>query len=453
MKKYLAAGLLLLGTWSCVTFAPSPPSFHVEDIPQSVSSRLTLDERILAAEAWADLKAGRAEQARRGFLKLGQENPVYAVGLGFVNLYLSDLDSAESDFRGSLERFPDLALANIGLAQVHEIKGQKDLEFGQYREILKRDPDNRWAKPRLEALRRELVRTLFEEAAGARAAGRAEDARTALLKVLFYEPDSAEANYLLGTMYLEEGNTQKARLHLDAFLTSGAGSREQVKKVLLALAEDSLRRQELGRSLDYYEKLAELEPQDKAVSGRIEELKSQLGVFELPSQYALIPAQEAVSREDLAALIAVKFKDFLDVPDRQAQILVDISTSWAQRFIIKVASQNIMNVFDNHTFQPRRIINRAELAESLAGLIEYLRGRGVRLVPLLDVRRIQVTDVSPDSHFYQPIVKVVSYQVMDLTPQRMFEPERTVPGREAVRILELILGLAKQPPAGEAPRP
>jgi len=163
----------------------------------------------------------------------------------------------------------------------------------------------------------------------------------------------------------------------------------------------------------------------------------------MPSQYGLIPAEEAIAREDLAALIAVKFKGFLDVPEPQTQILVDISTSWAQPFIIKVASLKIMGVSENHTFQPRRIVNRAELAASLAALIDFLKGRGARLVPLLDTRRIQVADVPPDSFYFAAILKVISYQVMDLTPQRAFEPERTVPGREAVHVLDVVLGLAR----------
>lgn len=443
MKKAILTGILLCGSFACVTFTPAPPSFYIESIPQSVASRLTLDQRIAADDAWTDLKQGRPEQARKTLLKLGQESPVTRAGLGYVALSLSDLATAETYFKDSLERYPDLTTANVGLAQIYETQGKKEQVFTEYREILKRDPENRWAKPRFEALRSELTQALFNEAGSAKAAGRAEEAKTDLLKVLFYDPASAEANYLLGTIYLEENNTGKALLHFNAFLERGTGTREQVRKSLRTLAENYFKNQELGRSLDAYEKLAELEPQDKAVAGRIEELKNKLGVFELPSQYGLIPSQESIAREDLAALIAVKFKDFLNVPEPQTQILVDISMSWAQKLIIKVASQDIMSVYDNHTFQPKRILNRAELAESLARLIDFLKRRGARLVPLLDPRKIQIADVSPDSFYFQPIVAVVSYQVMDLTPRRMFEPERTVPGREAIRILDVVLGLSK----------
>jgi tetratricopeptide (TPR) repeat protein len=439
VKKAIFAAVVLLGTWACVTFTPAPPSFDIEDIPQSVSTRLTLDQRIAADQAWTDLKAGRVDQARKELLKLGEDNPVYAAGLGYADLYLADRDGAEANFKESLRRFPDLTLANAGLAQVYEARGQKDLALSQYREILKHDPENRWARPRFNKLRDELVERSLADARGAAAAGSREEAKKAFLKVLSYAPESAEANLELARTYRNEKNSGQAIVHYKAAVAAQPAN----KAVLRELADLLYETGEFGQSLDHYEKLADLDPQNKAVADRIEELKGKLGVFELPSQYGLIPAQEAITREDLAALIAVKFKDFLNVPERQAQILVDISTSWAQKFIIKVASLSVMNVFDNHTFQPRRIINRAELAESVIRLIDFLKGRGSRFVPLLDVRKIQIPDVSPDSFYYQPILKAVAYQVMDLTPQRMFEPEKTVPGRDAVRVLDIVQGLAR----------
>ncbi|MGD1009152.1 MAG: tetratricopeptide repeat protein [Candidatus Aminicenantales bacterium] len=439
MKKAILAAIVLFGTWACATFTPAPPSFDIADIPQSVSTRLTLDQRIAADQAWADLKAGKVDQARKELLKLGEDNPLYAVGLGYANLYLADRDGAEASFRESLRRFPDLTLANAGLAQLYESRGQKALALSNYREILKRDPENRWARPRFDKLRDELVGQSLADARGVAAAGSREEAKKAFLKVLSYAPESAEANLELARAYRTEKNAGQAIIYYKAAVSAQPANKAALRELADLLYEMG----EFGQSLDYYEKLAELEPQNKTVADRVEELKGKLGVFELPSQYGLIPAQEAITREDLAALIAVKFKDFLNVPERQTQILVDISTSWAQKFIIKVASLSVMNVFDNHTFQPRRIINRAELAESVIRLIDFLKERGSRFVPLLDVRKIQITDVSPDSFYYQPILKAVAYQVMDLKPQRTFEPEKTVPGRDAAKVLDIVQGLAR----------
>jgi tetratricopeptide (TPR) repeat protein len=443
VKKALVAGLALLGAWSCVTFAPAPPSFYIEPVPPAVVTRLSLDQRIAVDQAWSDLKEGRPDRARRALDKLGQDNPVYAAGMGYVNLSLGDLAAAESNFKDALGRSLEMTPARAGLAQLYQAKGEKELEFAQYRDILKTDPENRWAKPRYEALRSELTKGLLDQASSAKAAGRKAEAREALLKVLAVDPVSADANYLLGMLELEENDITNALRHLQAFIDQGPPSKERQKAVVRVLAERYFEKGEFGRSLDYYEKLAELEPEDKAVAARLEDLKSKLGVFELPSQYGIIASAEAITREDLAALIAVKFKDFLNGPERPTEIFVDIGTSWAQRFIIKIASLAIMRGYDNHTFQPRRIINRAELAESLAALIEFLKARGVRFVPLLDGRKIIIADVPSDSFYFQPIVRVVSYQVMDLTPERTFEPERTVSGREAVRTLDIVLGLAR----------
>jgi Tfp pilus assembly protein PilF len=439
VKKVLIIGVLLAGALSCVTFKPTPPSFYIEDIPAAVATRLTLDERIAAVDAWKSLREGRTDQARKLLLELGQDNPLYAVGLGYVDFALADLGAAETNFKESLSRFPDMPLADIGLAQVYEARGEKDQAFSSYREILKKDPGNRWAGPRFQKLQGELVDASFASAKAALAAGNREEEKRALLKALFYDPESVRAHLELVKIYREEKNTSALLLHLKAASEARPGDRA----VLREYAEYLYEAGEFGRSLDLYEKVAEFAPQDKAVAARIAELKNKLGVFELPSQYALIPDLDSITREDLAALISVKFKDFFKAPAESTQILVDISMSWAQRFIIEVASRGVMSVYDNHTFQPKRVINRAEMADAVSRLVSYLQGRGIRFVPLMDARKIQIADVTPDSYYYQPILKVVSLQIMVLTPGMAFEPERIVTGREAVIILDVVARLAR----------
>lgn len=443
MKKALVVVLVAMGAWSCASAPPAPPSFFVADIPSELTSRLSLDERIAASEAWQYLKAGRPERARKLIARLGLGNPAYAVGLGYVSLLLADMRTAEESFKASLREVPEMTPAHVGLAQIYAAQGEKEQAFLQYREILKQDPDDRWAQPRLEALRKTLTRGLFEEAAAAGMAGRSQVALTALLKVLFYDPDSSEAHYELGRIYLQEDNVESAMIHFQSFLEKDTAGADRRKAVLRDIAEMHFLRQEFGRSLDYYERLRELEPADQDVLRRIEELKASLGIYELPSEYASIPTSEAVAREDLASLIGVKFKDLLDGPGRRTRIVVDIATSWAQNYIVEIASLDIMSVFDNHTFQPRRIINRAELAETAVRLIRFLQARGRRFVPLMEARRIQIADVTPENYYYPAIVEALSYQIMVLDPQRMFEPERTVTGREAIRVLDIILGLAR----------
>ncbi len=439
VRKLAAIGIALFGAWSCATLPIRPPDFFVGDIPADVSTRLRLDDRIAVKEAWDALKAGRAEQARKLVSKLGAASPAYAVGLAYADLLLGDLAAAEEGFKTSLRSFPDMTPARIGLAQIYETRRESEKVLGEYREILKGDPDDRWAKPRFEALRDDLVKVAMADARTALTAGDRESAKREFLKALFYAPETVEAHLDLARIYRQEKNAAGALLHFKAAMEGRTADKALLREYAEYLADSG----ELGQSLDVLEKLAALEPRDAAVGKRIEELKAKLGIYELPSQYSEIPALEAVARQDLAALIGVKFGDLLDSSGRRTKILVDISMSWAQRYIVKVASLDIMSVFDNHTFQPRRIINRAELADTAVRLIGVLQSRGAKFVPLVETRRIQVADVSADNYYHQAIIQALSFQVMTLTPERMFEPERTVPGNEAIRIMDLILGLAR----------
>jgi Tfp pilus assembly protein PilF len=440
VRRFAAVGLALVAAWSCATVPPpAPPAFYVEDVPNDQASKLRLDDRIAAEDAWDALRTGRPELARKYLMKLGTANPVREAGLAYVDLLLGNLPDAEARFKSSIDGTPEMLPSRVGLAQIYESRRDRDKTFNEYREILKLAPEHRWARPRFAALRDDLVREATAAARAALAAGNRETAKRELLKVLFYAPETVSAHLELARLYRQDKDYEQALLHFRTAMEAGTADKALLREYAEFLAESG----ELGLSLEILEKLAAAEPRDTSTAKRVEELRSKLGVYEIPSQYDAIPALDIVTREDLAALIGVKFEDLLDVPARRTEILVDISLSWAQRYIVKIASLEIMTVYDNHTFQPRRIINRAELADAAVRLIEVLQSRGARFVPLVDTRRIQIADVSSDNFYYKAITSALGFQIMALTPERLFEPERTVSGEEAIRVLDLILRLAR----------
>jgi len=440
VRRIVLVGLALVAAWSCATVAPpAPPAFYVEDMPNDQASKLRLDDRIAAEDAWDALKTGRPEIARKYLLKLGTASPLREAGLAYADLLSGNLAEAEARFKSSIAGTPGMIPSRVGLAQIYESRRDRDKTFNEYREILKLAPDNRWAKPRFEALRDDLVREATAAAREALASGNRETAKREFLKVLFYAPEMASVHLELARLYRQDKDNEQALLHFRAAMAAGTEDKAVLREYAEFLAETG----ELGLSLEILEKLAEAQPKDTATAKRVEELRSKLGVYEIPSQYDAIPALDIMTREDLAALIGVKFESYLDAPPTRTEILVDISLSWAQRFIVKVASLEIMSAYDNHTFQPRRIINRAELAEAAVRLMGVLQKRGARFVPLVETRRIVVADVSPDNLYYDAVTKALGYQIMTLTPERRFEPDRTVSGEEAIRVMDLILGLAK----------
>src|SRR4030065_55011 len=61
--------------------------------------------------------------------------------------------------------------SRVGLAQIYESRREREKAFNEYREILKREPAHRWAAPRFESLRNDLVKEATAAARDALASG------------------------------------------------------------------------------------------------------------------------------------------------------------------------------------------------------------------------------------------------------------------------------------------
>src|SRR5512143_2992288 len=99
VKRIAVVGLALLAAWSCATLPPAPPAFFVEDLPADAATRLKLDDRIAAEDAWDALKAGRADLARKYLMKLGTASPIREAGLAYVDLFGANFAAAEARFK------------------------------------------------------------------------------------------------------------------------------------------------------------------------------------------------------------------------------------------------------------------------------------------------------------------------------------------------------------------
>lgn len=438
-KKIIIILSVLFFASSCATIKPVPHTIYIENISPELATAMTLEERISAAEAWQSLKDGRLERAKKLLSKENASSPSYLAGSGYVDLILMNLEAAQLAFKQAIEKFPDLVTAYVGLAQVYEHQGRKDQAFIQYREILKRNPDNKWALARLDSSKRELISEGLTEARAFLSAGKYAEAKNSYLRILFFDPENTDAHLQLVRLYRREKDVKNALFHIKAAVDKQPGDRQ----VLTDYAELLYESGDYSQSLDIYEKLKELSPENKTVNNRIAELKEKLGLFELPAQFEAIPSLAILTREDLAALIFVKFKSFLDAEPKQTKILVDIATSWAQRLIVRVVSFDIMKSYENYTFQPRKPVNRAELAETANNIIAFLSRKGLKFMAILDPRRIQIADVPRESYYYQTIIQAVSYGVLELTPDARFEPERIVSGKEAIRMIDILTRLTK----------
>lgn len=415
-----------------------PPAFHLENPQPLMLAQLSLNERLAFEEGWKKLKQGNIDRARREFSQLGRDNPFFNLAEGYCRLYEQQLGEAEAFFLRVLELNPELISARAGLAIIYEQLNNQEKEFLQLREILKKAPDHSWARPRYDELRSRLTREQMEAASSFLNQNQRDQAREALLKALFYSPESAEAHLQLARLYRSQKKYSQALTHYQALYNL----KPRDKQMLKEYAETLEAHDDLSQSLDIYEKLAELAPSEKQVLEKIEFLKNTLGIIELPSMYNEIVNSQAITRQDLAAILAVKFNQFLPQVSTPP-IIVDIATSWASKFIIRIVSARLMDKYDNHTFEPSRPITRAELAEVFSRLINYLRGKGKKLLPIVPPDRIQISDIPADNPYYQSAVNMVAYQLMELSAQRRFNPDQPVSGVETLRMADILLNLVK----------
>lgn len=440
MKKTSLLISVIALSWACVTMEPPPPpSLYIESPAPAMSAMLSLDDRIAMEDAWNNLKQGKAAKAEKILTKLGSANPFYYAGLGYAALLLENLPLAEQNFEQAVRERQDMALAHLGLGQVYQKAGKEEQAYNEYLEVLKRDTENAWASKESEAIRTKMTAELLKEGKAYADAGDKEKGKESYLKALHYSPKSQEAYLALARIYREETNYQNSLFHLR---TANANDPKN-KTILRDYADTLYLAEQFPRSLDIYERLLELDPQNKQVKDRIDLLKNKLGIVEIPSQYNNIGASEAVTKEDLAALIGVKLRDVLGETSPKPPVIVDITTSWAARFILKTTALEIMDVYSNHTFQPKKIMTRAEIAETLVRLVSLLRKNGYKIVEQIPIDRIQILDVSPEHFSFQAIAQVISIELMTLAPDRTFRPELGLSGREAIKTLEILLGLIK----------
>jgi tetratricopeptide (TPR) repeat protein len=439
LKKSAALCLVLSLGWACATWRPALPAFHIDSLPSGSVTALTLEERIILEEAWARVRGGDARGAERLFLRLGASSPFYDAGLGYVALLREqDLD-AEAFFLESVKKYPEMTVSRIGLAQLYQKAGREEEAFNEYAEVLKVAPDNSWVIEESEAIRERQTERLLREGVAFFEQGQVDQSKEAFNKALHYSPKSVEAHLNLGRLYLGEKQADNALVHLSAAAAADPKNRDMLREYAQALLQAG----QLGRSLEVTEKLLELDPRDKDAQAQAERLRNRLGIFELPSQFDLIPASAAVTREDFAALVGVKLKDYLEDAGGRPPVIIDIATSWASRFILKVSALGLMEVYPNHAFEPKRVMSRAETARTVMNLVNHFGRRGRPFIRQFPPEMIRIADVSADNAYHRSIVEVVSLQLMDLDPDKSFRPDQPVSGREAVRIIALILALLK----------
>ncbi len=421
--------------------APRFPDFIQPTTPDALASDPLSRRNDLA---WRYLQAGDLRGADREVTLLLKERPTFfpAQTTGaYLALARKDGSAAASQFARIVESHPDYVPALVGRGLALVATDQNSEAVDAFRAALRVDPGLSDIARRVDVL---TLRGLQDELASARQAakaGQTDVAIRAYRNAIGASPDSAFLYRELAAVERQRGQTRDAIDHLkraSALDTSDAAS-------LVALGDLLEHEGDLAPAIAAYSDALRIEP-DASVEARRAAVRTRLDQSTLPAEFRAIEDATQITRGDLAALIGVRLAPLVQTaPARDPSLITDIRGHWAERWIVPVARAGLVENFVNHTFQPRTTVRRADLAQSLARMLNIIAASDpVRARQWVGVRG-RFPDV-PTSHLaYGAISTAVAAGAMTAGQDGAFAPTRPVTGAEAVAAINRVRTLGRFP--------
>lgn len=445
------------GACATTTLAPLPsvttpkyPEFMQPSIPRSLASMpaaVTSQGR-----GWQFLQAGDLKNAEHEFkvaLILAPQFYPAEISLGYVELARKDAGSALPHFERALvsDGRDVSALVGGGLALL-ALNRETDALFA-FESAIAVDPGLVEVKRRVEVLR---FRGLGQDLAAARQAaadGKLEDAARAYASAIASSPDSPFLYRELATVERRQGNGDAALADFRKTLALDPTDASSMVGVGDLLAEGG----DLEGAEKAYTDALLLEPSD-AVDAKLDGVRARIELARLPAEYRAIDTAPQITRGDLAALIGVRLAPLVQAARRpDAVVVTDARNHWAATWIMAVVRAGVIDPYDNHTFQPRGVVRRTDLALAMSHLLSRVAASNPAQGRAWESAKLKFSDLS-SSHLAYPAASIaVAAGVMRADSDNAFQPSQVVNGPEAVAAVIRVEALAAAAPAGgQGPR-
>lgn len=438
MRTKIFYTLFLLFFISCVTSVKE--IYIIEKVPEKVILDLSPKERAQSTEIWKLIEEGKG---RKAYLKLKKMDPnsfFTSISMGYSLLLMGNIDTAELWFKKALSIEKENSSPHVGLAQIYEKKGNLKEAFSEWREAYNLNPQNVNVKLRLEKLKNFNTEKALKKANEYISTGDLENGINSIEEALFYSPELIPVRLQLIELLEKKGREIECISHLE-IVSKSQPENLTIKRKLGILY---LKNENYERAYDLFKELSEYDPKDREIKEFLIKAENGLLSIKLPPAWKDIPDKKAITRGDLAGLIAVKFQKLFKDIYIKPPIIVDVSNHWARNFILQVTSLEIMDVYPNHAFYPEDFINRQNFAVAVYKLIDVLERLGKNIYGKLEFKKPEIRDI-PVEHILRPTIeKIVGYGIMDLKDNGFFKPGDPVSGRESIGVLSFIFEISER---------
>jgi tetratricopeptide (TPR) repeat protein len=393
-------------------------------------------------DGWNRLQTGDLRGAEAAFGQLIAQQPVFypaAVGLGYALLAQGKPKEAMLRFDAASKQAPRYGPALAGRAEALLVTGQRDAAIGAFEAAFAADASLGDLRRRIDALKLDRFQDRIAAAKKAADAGRLDEARDAYAAAIALSPDLAFLYRDLGLVEARRKNFAEAERNLQkASALDPADGR-----ALTGLGDVLEERGNLEGAIAALARAYAVDPSD-ALKQRLDRLRERAQTTGLPAEYAAIPRQAQATRADVAALIGVRLRVVLaSATSRPSAVATDVRGHWASRWIVEVIRAGVMDVFPNHTFQPKAVVRRADLAQAASRILTMTGTNPARA----ERSRVTMADVGVGHLGYEDISAAVAAGVLTLEGG-YFRPSRPVTGQEAVDAVGRLERLASRGRSG-----
>jgi tetratricopeptide (TPR) repeat protein len=387
---------------------------------------------------WRYLQNDDLRGAEREFTAAARRDPAFypaRTGEGYVALARRNYEQAVAAFDAALQREEAYVPALVGRGQALLELNRDNDALASFEAAVTADPSLTDLRRRIDVLRFRNVQELIEEARRAVDAGRFDEARVAYDRALAASPDSAFLHRELGSVERRRGNLDAALEHLRRANELDPGD----AAALIGIAETLDQQGDFAGAEAAYRKAASIDP-GPDLDARIAAAAAKAREAALPAEFHAIPASPAITRGDLAALLAVRFEDLLRSAPRREVVITDGASHWAASWITEVAVAGVMDPYDNHTFQPQAGVRRGDLAAAVTRILTLLSASDPALRKRLAERPV-IADMNAAHLAYPAAAVAVATGVMPLLEGGRFQVSRPVTGQEAIDVIARLRAL------------
>jgi tetratricopeptide (TPR) repeat protein len=444
MRRILVAAAIVVSacapkmTPAPIVTTPKFPDFIAPAIPAEFAGSAAV---INESRGWAFLQSGDLRTAEHEFTAALKNEPRFypaTASLGYLELARKDPKAALSQFDKALEQRGGEVSALFGRGQALLALDRDSEALTAFESVLAADPGQAEARRRVDVLRFRVLEQEIAHAREAAAAGRLDEAARAYGTAIAGQPNSPFLYRELAGVEQKQGQEEPALQHYRQAIEldpTDARSLVHVGEILEA-------RGDLAGAAEAYEKAAGIDP-GPDVERRLEGVRNRVALAKLPAEYRAIEQAPQVTRADLAALVGIRLGPLLqNAPTREAGLITDIRSNWAQTWIVAVARTGVMEPFANHAFQPRAIVRRADLAEATAKLLALIGSSQPAVAKAWESARPRFSDLVPTHLAYPAASMAVGANVLRVGPGDTFQPSRAISGAEAVEAVGKLESLA-----------